>query len=360
MDIHLIHTYQDWNALTHKWDSLLQECPTSTFFQTWQWLMSWAECSLNAKSSLFILACYDQNRLLGVAPWYIQTRKSGPFRLRELRFLGYPDPGSDYLAVLAAKRKERQVAHAVYDYLFHGPGQKAWDQLCLTDIRADDLFLLHFMARVDEDGKYAELAFSGYCPYLVLPQTQGAFYAQLSPGWRKKVKQDIRVLEREQDLRLTVSSGREAGRQLGAFFELFENKSPWPSARLQAILERVITKYKDDSPVQIDMLYVKDLAVAGFLHFKYNGTLAMYLMVVDKNYNVRISLGSYLVGQSIQQAIANGYSVYDFLKGADDYKFHWANQGHRTVQIRMWRKKPASLYSACTRLSRCAGKLLLR
>ncbi|MFO8240010.1 MAG: GNAT family N-acetyltransferase, partial [Dissulfuribacterales bacterium] len=110
----------------------------------------------------------------------------------------------------------------------------------------------------------------------------------------------------------------------------------------------------------IDMLSVNGTAVAGLLHVKHGGELAMYLMVVDKNFNSKVSLGSYLVGQSIQQAIANGYSVYDFLKGAEDYKFHWANQGNRTVQIRMWRKNPASLYSACTRLSRCAGKLLLR
>ncbi len=360
LQVHQIDTYQDWHNLIPDWDRLLQDCPAATFFQTWQWLMSWAECCLDEKRSLFLLACYDQERLVGVAPWYIRTGKVGPFRLRELRFLGFPDPGSDYLAVLAAKRKEQQVAHAVYAYIFHGPGKKAWDQLCLTDIRADDLFLLHFMAKVNEAGKYVELSFSGYCPYLVLPRSQEELYAQLSPGWRKKVKQDIRVLEREQDLRLTSSSGSQAGRQLGAFFELFQNKSPWPSTRLQAIWEKVMAKYENECPVQIDLLSVKGLTVAGLLHIQYGTTLAMYSMVVDKNYNPKVSLGNYLVGQSIQQAIDRGYVVYDLLKGTEDYKFHWANRGNRTVQIRIWRKSPASLLSAFSRLSRCAGKLILR
>ncbi|MDZ7761084.1 MAG: GNAT family N-acetyltransferase [Desulfovermiculus sp.] len=360
LQVHQIDTYQDWHALTHKWDSLLQACPTATFFQTWQWLLSWVECSLNDKRSLFILACYDQGQLVGVAPWYIQNKKTGPFRLREIRFIGFPDPGSDYLAVLAAKRKERQVAEAVYAYIFHGPGQKAWDQLHLTDIRADDLFLLHFLAKVDKEGKYAELSFSGYCPYLVLPQSPEDLYAQLSPGWRKKVKQDTRVLAREQDLRLTSSSGREADRQLGTFFELFQNKSPWPNARLQAIWEKVMARYDDENPVQIDMLSVQGLTVAGLLHIKYGTTLAMYTMAVDKKYNPKISLGNYLVGQSIQNAIDQGYAIYDLLKGAEDYKFHWANQGNRTVQLRMWRKTPAGLCSALSMFSRQAGKLVLR
>lgn len=215
MDIHRIHTYQDWQALTHKWDSLLQECPTSTFFQTWQWLMSWAECCLDDNRSLFILACFDKERLVGVAPWYIQTRKSGPFRLRELRFLAYPDPGSDYLAVLAAKRKERQVAHAVYDYLFHGPGQKTWDQLCLTDIRSDDLFLLHFMARVDGDGKYADLSFSGFCPYLVLPQLRRSSMPSSPQGGvrRSSMTPGSRNGSRKCGLQ-SAAAGRQAGRQL--------------------------------------------------------------------------------------------------------------------------------------------------
>jgi len=360
MDIQLIDNFQDWYALAPQWEELWHESSSATFFQTWQWLMSWAECCLDDSRSLFILACYDKERMVGVAPWYIQRKKLGPFRLRELRFLGFPEPGSDYLAVLAAKKREKWVADALYDYLFAGEGSKAWDQLRLTDIRADDLFLLHFLDKVNEDGKYADLSFSGYCPYLVLPQSPDELYAQLSPGWRKKVKQDTRVLEREQGLRLTSSSGREAGRQLGAFFELFQDKSPWPSTRLQATWEKVTARYEDDSPVQIDLLTVNSKAVAGLLHVTYGSTLAMYSMVVDKNYNPRVSLGNYLVGQSIQQAMDQGYVVYDLLKGAEDYKFHWANQGNRTVQLRMWRKTPAGLCSALSMLSRQAGKLVLR
>lgn len=58
---------------------------------------------------------------------------------------------------------------------------------------------------------------------------------------------------------------------------------------------------EDDNPVQIDMLTVKDLAVAGLLRVTYGSTLAMYSMVVDKEYNPKVSLGNYLVGKSIQQ-----------------------------------------------------------
>ena len=358
--ISVIDNFKEWQELAPQWNRLLEKSESATIFLTWEWLSSWAECCLDEYRSLFILAFFDKDQLVGIAPFYIQKKKIGPFRLREIRFLGSPEAGSDYLSVFARKGREQKVANALYDYLTMGEGKKVWHQLNLHEIPANSLFLLHFMARIESRGKFVEVSLNSYCPRMKLPKTEEEFYAMLSPGWRKKFKQDIRVINREQNVYHSVSQAGNISQKMEEFFRLYELKGHSSGSKLRDILEKTAAKHISEQPVQIDILSINGRSVAGLVHLKYQSTLSMYLMAVDRGYNPKVSLGNFLVGQSIKKAIASGYVVYDFLKGEERYKFHWATGGNRTLQLFFWRKTPASLYSALTRISRHAGKILLR
>ena len=360
ISISVIDKFNHWAQLRFHWNRLLEESESATIFLTWEWLYSWAECHLNENRRLFILAFHKKKHLIGIAPFYIQRKKTGLFSIQEIRFLGTPEAGSDYLSVFSQKGREKEVADALYTYLTKGEGRKAWDQLALGEIPAKSLFLLHFMAQLESRGKFAEISLNSYCPRMILPKTEEEFYAMLSPGWRKKYKQDIRVINRERDVHHSVSQTGNISQKLEEFFRLYEVKGGRTGSRIKAILEIMIAKYNSEPPIQIDLLSINGETVAGLVHLKYQNTLSMYLMAVDREYNPKVSLGNFLVGQSIKKAIASGYSVYDFLKGEERYKFHWAAGGNRTLQLFFWRKTPASLYSAFSRLSRHAGKLILR
>jgi hypothetical protein len=69
----------------------------------------------------------------------------------------------------------------------------------------------------------------------------------------------------------------------------------------------------------------------------------MLLMAVDHGFDRGISIGNIVVGMAIEQAIAEGVATYDFLKGIEDYKFHWANSGRRSLRLNCYGKKPAPL-----------------
>jgi CelD/BcsL family acetyltransferase involved in cellulose biosynthesis len=360
LEISVIDNFQDWSALTTQWERLVQDSAEATFFQTWQWLMSWAECCLGHKRALCMLACHDHAQLVGIAPFYIQWKRKWPFSLREMRFLGTPDAGSDYLKVIAQDGRKKDVAQALYTYLHYGQGKRLWDQLVLTGIPAEDRFLLHFMAQIEADGKYAAVALDGFCPVLRLPESQEALYRMISPGWRKKVKQDIRVLNREQDVAHSVNHAESSVEPLADFFHLYEAKAGRSGKQLRAVLERVAAKYGHAPPLQLDLLSVNDQMVAGLLHLEYRDRLSMYLMAIDKSYNPKISLGNYLIGQAVSNAINAGYTDYDFLKGEEGYKFHWANDGNRTLRVQLWRRRPMALCSAYATIARNAAKLLIR
>lgn len=359
--IEVVDNFKGWSEISTQWNQLLEKSSSATFFLTWEWLSSWAEHCLDDNRSLFVLALYENERLAGAAPFYIQKGKAGPFQLREIRFLGTPEAGSDYLGVFTRKGREKEVANTLYDFLIMGEAKNTWDQLVLEDIPSDSLFLQHFNSRIKANGKYAAVGFSAYCPLLKLPGSEAGLYAMCSPGWRKKIKQDNRVINREKNVVHFVSQVRVSTSKLDEFFRLYETRTGYSGGRLKRVLESVIKKFQNEPPpVQLDLLSINGRSVAGLVHLKYQDTLSMYLMAVDKGYNPKVSLGNFLVCQSIRNAIASGCSVYDFLKGDERYKFHWANRGIRTLHFSFWQKRPGAMYSASTGIIKNFGKLLIR
>jgi CelD/BcsL family acetyltransferase involved in cellulose biosynthesis len=83
-------------------------------------------------------------------------------------------------------------------------------------------------------------------------------------------------------------------------------------------------------------------------------------MAVDHTFDRSISIGNILVGLSIQRAVAEGFSVYDFLRGGEEYKFHWSNGGRRTLQLAYYGRKIASLLRLSEKLLKSIAKVLVR
>jgi len=112
--------------------------------------------------------------------------------------------------------------------------------------------------------------------------------------------------------------------------------------------------------LQIDILAANGNPFGALLHLRYENTLAMYLMAIDKEYNPKISIGNVLIGLCITSAIRNGIEVYDFLKGCESYKFHWSNDGKSSVEMLFWQRRMVPVISGLTRLAKHAGKMILR
>ncbi len=359
LSITVIESLDEWNNLAQEWRTLLSDSRSESFFLRWEWLSAWVDCCLGDDRQLFVLAFREKEALVGIAPLYISLKKYGPFPIREVRLLGSPDGGSDYLDVISRRGRERVVADALYDYLM-GEGAKRWDILYLQDIPADALFILYFMKRIQAEGKYAELVQGSYCPIVELPECENTLLKELSQWRRKKFKQDIRVLHREQNVVHSVLVGDDVAAGLETFFRLYEEKGGWPAEGLRSLIRSFLARCGDDKPLQLDLLSVDNRAVAGLLHLKHNDTIAMYLMAVDKEFNPKISLGNLLVGLCLKNSIAAGHAFYDFLKGDESYKFHWATGGKSSMNLLFWQKRPAATIVALNRLLRHAGKLILR
>jgi len=358
LSVAVIDSNEDWQKLALQWNALLNASGSGVIFLTWEWLSSWVENCLGRNRSLFIIVFHENEQLAGIAPFYIDNKKFGLFSLREIHFLGSPETGSDYLDVIARKGREKDVANSLFDFLM-GDGATFWDQLVLSDIPSSSFFLLHFLNRIQYEGKHAELTYGCFCPTANLMGAEEQFPVELSLKRKKKFKQELGILHRNSEVEYVVRKGEHID-SFDEFFRLYEEKGGWSGKVLRPVLCGFIERHNGNSPVQIDLLSVKGQTIAGLLHLHYRNTQALYLMAVDKGFNPKISVGNLLVGLSIQNAVVNGQTTYDFLKGDEGYKFHWSSQGQSTMQLVFWQKRPSAMVSGLLQLARNAGKLLLR
>jgi CelD/BcsL family acetyltransferase involved in cellulose biosynthesis len=356
--ISVIDSLVQWETIRATWDKMLENSPINSFFLNWEWLYSWAECFLTEKRKLFIVCIYDQDEIIGIAPWYIERISFIGTTLKRIRFLGTPESGSDYLDIAMKKGKEKEITNAVYEYLMTEASRK-WDSLMLTDLPATSLFLMYFMNRIHIDGKYAEITRAAYCPIIALPDNIETFFSGLSRNRREQFRRHLKILRAIGQINHESHSVIDE-EEFNTFFDLYRKNWGEEGKRLQEFVRIFASRIQNKPVLQMDLLKCNGICVAGLLHFRHKQTLLMYLMAIDKDFNPKISIGNILVGLAVQNAISQGILAYDFLKGDESYKFHWATHGSASITLLFFQRKLTPVMFAFNHLLKHVGKLILR
>jgi CelD/BcsL family acetyltransferase involved in cellulose biosynthesis len=356
-EIRVVDTLEQLAGLATGWNRLLTESRADSIFLTWEWLYTWSECFLGSERRPFVLMVHHRGELVGIAPWCVRTHRRWGISVRRIEFLGGPEGGSDYLDVFAHRGHEREVARSIYDHL--GRTFRGWDSLHLRDIAADSLFLLHFLECIDEDGKFLDVRAGSFCPLVELPGSRSEFLAQLSPNRRQQYQRHFRTLQRHNDVAYESIRLENALPVLRRLYELHEAR--WPNMEPQfRFLESLVARCAGKDWIQADVLTAEGTVIAGLVHLRYAKTLSMYLMAVDYSYDKRISLGNIIVGLSIERALTEGLSTYDFLKGTEAYKFHWSTGGRRALDFEIHNARAVPLLLTTVTFVKSAAKLILR
>lgn len=355
----VINSLDEFKTLAGQWNELLARSLSNNVFLTWEWQYSWAECFLKDGRQLFTLTVYRDDKLVGIAPFYLRLFRISGLPIKQIEFLGTPEGDCDYLDVIMSKGDEAAVSKTLYDFLF-SEARQLWDCLKLIDIRSDSLFLLHLMNCVEEEGKYMEITRGSFCPFVPLPSTGEQFYKTLSSNRREQFRRHLKLLMESGNVRHLSFASSDEATMLDELFTFYEHEKQITNAPPIALIKRLLHNSGGRNALQLNLLTSDNKIIAGLLHLCHEKAMYMYLMAVNKAFNPAISIGNVLVGLSIEKAIERGFCVYDFLKGEEAYKFHWASGFNTSQSIFLVRRKAASLVLALGRLLKNSAKLLLR
>ena len=339
----LCESLGDFARLHEQWNALLAKSYSDTEFLTWEWLYAWAERFIKGHRRLFVLIFSKGASVIGIAPMYIDMVSQGLLRTRELKFLGIPETGSDYLDIIAKKGKEQIVVQSFLESLF-GSYRKVWDVLSLKEIPSDSPVLLQLLSQLRGAGKHYVVEEGSHCPRVSLPDNFDDYFNRLSHNRRRQFRRNMKTLfSNNQVEHIVYKKGLGFDEAFLSVRLLYEQRWGGDFGDLFGVLQSYLNLNDNADRVEISLLMVEGRPVGGFLHFIHNKKMCLYLQGIDKEFNKKISIGNLMCGINLKHAIDSGFKEYDFLKGDEFYKFHWTNEANRALNISVYNKKISSL-----------------
>ncbi len=345
MQVFCLNSLGELAPYADDWDRLCGEVP----FRSWAWLSTWWRHygeglgGQRPVGRLFALTVFDDaDRLVGLAPWYLDH--SAP-QGHVLRPLGSGEVCSDYLSVLCRAGMEDRVAAALADYLTEsahadGPDLQPWDLLELADVDARDVAVGRLIEHLADRGNTVHRGAGPNCWRIDLPASWDAYLAMLSKSHRKQ----IRRLERN-----VFGSGRgvvhavqridELPAAIDVLIDLHQRRRRavgqpgcFASARFTAFHREVMPELLRNGQLQLHWLELDGRPAAAEYQIAGGGVVYAYQSGVDPD-ALGQEPGRLLTLATLRRAIEAGYMAFDFLRGDEPYKAHWRARPHASLSF---------------------------
>ncbi len=321
MKIVAVRTKEEFSRLAPEWQGLQARCPDITPFQTWEWNTTWVKRFLKRKQLRVLLFRREKdNALCGIAPLYLDWHRGSP--LLSLKWLGTGI--SDYLGLISLPGEAEAVTNAFYHYLSHS--YKRWHIADLQQLPPRSP-LLASPPPPRLQSRQVELE---PCPYLPLPETWEGFLAPLGKKLRSNLGYYDRLLRRtfeNVEFLLADESHLKAG--MDALFELHQQRwrSRWlpgvlGSPRVQAFHRELAEVFLERGWLRLHLLKLDGRVESALYCFTYHDKTYYYLGGFSPALH-KFSIGTLLNARAIQQAIEEKHTVFDFLRGNEEYKYRW-------------------------------------
>jgi len=339
-----IRNASDFSSLEPEYHQLYARSPQATLYQSYCWISNWLHTFAGAQTRPHLITIRKHGRLIGCAPLVMRRPAGMPFR--RLEPIGVLR--SDYMDLLLEAGAEQE---ALAGFERHLSLSRKWDLLDMQQLPEDSPTLSYFRENQERLGCLVNVQET--CPYAPLPKTWEAYLAGLGKKNRYNVGYYRRLLERDFTLwigRVSLEDMDVSMEELFRLHQLRWRKRRLPGALFNPRVREFHRRVAADllSSHQLD-LYRMDLdgqTVAMLYCFAESGRGYYYLGGFDPAF-ARYSVGTVLTAYAIQQSISRGHTVFDFLRGAEPYKYRWNVQEKLNYRVE-WMRGGLGSRALCT------------
>jgi hypothetical protein len=297
--------------------------------------------SMRIRNSLKILCATKDDRVVAIAPLR-KSRKSikGKFGYDLIEPLA--NGNTDYAGILLGEQ-EKQNIFQFLSYLF---SQRDWDFFYLPDL-PEKSPTLELLERVQGSLPGFKIKKGWICPYVVIPDSREKLLATLRPKFRRELKRRLSKLEREQG-RVELKCYHEIGsldQGMETLFRLHQKRwklrgeaGAFGGQKARDISKRTAQLFAEKDWLRLYFLTVRDRPIAAELDLEYGGIMYGHMCGFDPDYS-NYSVGNLLLLKVLDECIRKGISEYDFMQGAESYKFNWTDKFRQSVNVRFVNKK---------------------
>jgi CelD/BcsL family acetyltransferase involved in cellulose biosynthesis len=344
--VRIIDSAAALERLAPAWDALTGGVP----FRGPTWLLAWwrhygdADWG-NPRRRLFSLLVEDGDRLVALAPWFVEWSALGG---NVVRPLGSGAVCSDYLSICCTPGEEAGAAAALAHHLCR-EARAEWDRIDYDAAVVGDPVLSAFFPAMVAEGAAIERRPGVSCWRVALPTTWDEYLARLSKGHRKQLRRLIAdPLDTPRAVWHTTTRADEFDHDWGVFLDLHERR--WQSAghpgcfskpTFAAFHADVARRFLAEGRLRLHRLEVDGRPVAAEYHFSGRDAVFAYQSGVEPEAR-DLEPGRVAAIAVIRGAIADGFRHYDLLRGDEPYKAHWRGEPTPTEFVRLVARRPSS------------------
>ena len=331
---------KDLEGLQHNWNTLLASTD-NPIFSSWEWVTCWWK-HYGEDRRLRVLVAENGHKAIAIAPLILSNYKCMKFgKLRKIEFLGTPQ--SDYNNLILSEN-EPECARL---FVQHIESLHDWDHLELKDVLEGSTSARLLCDHSVTSPWRLERRVLTLAPYIRLPSTFEELMSRLGSVMRHNIARRERRLRELYQIDLkTYKDFGSIQEAMNLMFELHDKRrrsiSSEPSAfvtpRTRAFHTDLATVFAANGWLNLNFLTADGEAIAATYCFDYRGKTYVYQVGFNPSFS-RYAVGTLLHLRNIEVSIQRGRREYDFLKGAESYKFNWPVHVRRSLAIGFARRR---------------------
>ncbi|HEY9846486.1 MAG TPA: GNAT family N-acetyltransferase, partial [Candidatus Caenarcaniphilales bacterium] len=323
--------------------------PQAQFFLSWVWLSKWLEV---LEEPWFILAAKLSNHASEYVAFFplkitINQQDGGDF-YTELYMAG--NSQSEYTGFICLPGYEEEVTTAFAEYIKQ---QLTWSAFNLQDILETDKRICLFLKSFSGDSfESSTLCFQNpednidnyICPYIPLADEWDQYLQNsLGTSTRQKIRHLLRKIEGSNEFYITHVNVDNLEHHIEILLKFWQTR--WQSSKgaaCRVLMERdrdILRHCFANQCLYLPVLWKGDTPIGAIANFIDVSRKAILFYMGSRDETVKNPPpGLVLHAYGIQYAIQNGFKVYDFLRGNEDYKFAFGAKERRIKHIVVKRK----------------------
>lgn len=312
----LIHGSKAFDVLKDEWDELVGKSMTNTPFQSLAYQRSW--WGNLGEGDLFTITIRESTEnLIAIGCFYLRDGT--------VYFNGCIEE-TDYLDLLVQSNLAEAAWEVILDCM-DSSGFPNWNDLDLCNVPeiSPTNTILPELSR--QRGYQCNVEEFDVCPVIALPDTFDAYLANLSKKQRHEIRRKMRRAETAGAKVTLVESGNGLASKVDSFLRLLgsssDSKNVWLTDSRKAIFREIAQAARNSGTLQLMFLEINGKKAAGLFNFAYRNRIWVYNSGLDPNEFGHLSAGVVLTAKSIERAIEDGRSEFDFLRGSEAYKYRF-------------------------------------
>ncbi|WP_293152638.1 MULTISPECIES: GNAT family N-acetyltransferase [unclassified Microcoleus] len=348
MQIEKIDDFETFKKIRENWDYVYAADCQAQFFLSWIWLSGWLEV---VHEPWFILAAKpdtddpsDSSYVAFFPLKILLTHQDGGGFETEICMAG--NSMADYTGLICLPGYEEEAVPAFAAYIQQ---QLAWSTFNVKSILETDTRMSLFLSSFSEDSfDLSQLCVKSVkeedpdlylSPYVSLPDDWDEYLQNyVGTNTRQKIRRFLRQVESSDELSITYANSENLDSHIEILLNLWEAR--WKKQKgdtfesVMAYNRLILHHCFEHNCLYLSVLWKGDRplgAIANFMDFPQK---SMLFAIAGRDQTFKNPPpGLILHADAIRYAIQNGFKVYDFLMGNEEYKYSFGAKDRQIQHI---------------------------